>query len=843
MIRPSSAALLALSAACGPLALESPIPEVAFESEWAERPDRTWIGARYWANRLQDWRLRGDEAQCVEGRLQSGVRTLHVLTHHLRGGPDREGSFRAAVTIDAPAGDRAGSAAGLLVGAGGPHVDYRLSAHVAGAPAEDGGLLAIVDGDGRARLLDFEAPLDGGAGGWTIRPTRDLDALRALAADDAGPGFGGAGPRPVRLTLVGACYDGRRTLTLTVADAASGDVLSTAQLEDAPESAFDGNVALVSHRGPTPAEGATGKPPGYAFRSLSLAGDLVARDDERAFGPILFVHYTVHRAEQGPRLGLTAQAAPLGPDDGRVATLHLADADGEMLEVATAQFVEDSATFHFDVGPGFDPGADTAFEVRYVPADEDGEPDPGRTQVYPGVIAAEPGDGDVTIGLLSCQKSFTGGLRWNESGLWFPHADVARSVAAHEPDLLYFAGDQIYEGDITGAVRAPLEDALLDYLGKWYRHGWSFGELTRRLPAVVVPDDHDVYHGNIWGNGGVRGEAPEGVQLSAQDRGGYVMDPLFVNAVHRTQVAHLPHPEDADPLPGGITVYHSILRWGGGSFAILSDRMFKSAPAVALPEAEVRNGWPQKEGWGPATEADVEGVELLGPRQEAMLERWAAERAPDVWFRACLSQTPFVNVATIPMEASSGGVIPSLEVPDVGAYVVGDKRVADFDSGAWPQSKRDRAVALLRDAGAFHLAGDQHLGSTVRYGVDAFDDAGYAFAGPAVANTWPRRWFPPPSDRQGEPLSDDAPPYTGRFFDGFGNRMTVLAVANPRRTEIEPTRLNDRGPGYGVVHVRRTAGGGADVTFEAWPRLVDPTAPGARPYGGWPVSFTLPPLR
>ena len=27
-------------------------------------------------------------------------------------------------------------------------------------------------------------------------------------------------------------------------------------------------------------------------------------------------------------------------------------------------------------------------------------------------------------------------------------------------------------------------------------------------PSVVIPDDHDVYHGNIWGLGG--GPVPEG---------------------------------------------------------------------------------------------------------------------------------------------------------------------------------------------------------------------------------------------------------------------------------------------------------------------------------------------
>ena len=93
---------------------------------------------------------------------------------------------------------------------------------------------------------------------------------------------------------------------------------------------------------------------------------------------------------------------------------------------------------------------------------------------------------------------------------------------------------------LTRLIFHPDDDALLDYLHKWYRHGWSFGELTRRLPSVVVPDDHDVYHGNVWGNAGVR--EPDPGDLTIQDRGGYKMPPAFVNAVHRTQVEHLPAP-------------------------------------------------------------------------------------------------------------------------------------------------------------------------------------------------------------------------------------------------------------------------------------------------------------
>ena len=833
-----AAALLTLSAVvgCGPLAIEPPVsPEASFRSGWHEAVDRTWISENTWANRLQDWRLEDGRLQCVESRPRFGMRTLHLLTRRLGGG--EEGSFRMRVTVDAAAGDRTESAAGFLLGAGGARVDPRLTSQVHGAPAQDGGFLALLGADGRVTLRTFEEPVAGaGRNQWAMTAERDVeDFARLEGVVEDGAGFGEGGPRPVNLELVGARYDGRRTLTVTARDAASGAVLSAAHMQAAPISAFDGAVALVSHRGP---EGAG---LGYRFEDWQVTGDLVVGTPEYALGPVMFVHYTVDE-ETGPgegRLRMTAQTGPLGEGDTRVATLELADVRGRFRQVAAAGFTPESCTFHFEV-EAVETTRDVPFRVRYVPTRRDGRLAEGRAQLYEGTIAAAPEGDEVTIGVLSCQKSYTGGLRWNESGLWFPHADVAQHVAAHEPDLLYFAGDQIYEGDLTPAVRAPLEAALGDYLTKWYRHGWSFGELTRRLPTVVVTDDHDVYHGNIWGNAGRREEAEA---LSKQDRGGYVMQPEFVNAVHRTQVAHLPATHAAEPLEGGITPYHTVLQWGGGSFAILSDRMYKSPPAVVVTEGEVRNGWAQAEGFDAATQADVEEARLLGEDQLSMLDAWSRTARSDLWFRACLSQTPFANVATIPEDATSGSVIPRMAVPAPGEYVRGDKRAADMDSNGWPQSGRDRAVRALRAAGAFHLAGDQHLGSTLRYGVDAFDDAGVVLASPAVANTWPRRWYPDPADRQpGGALEPGALSPLGRFLDGFGNRMTILAVANPRRSGVEPARLHDRGPGYGVARVRRTESGGVELTLENWPRHVDPTAPGAGPYEGWPVVVPLDPL-
>ena len=78
----------------------------------------------------------------------------------------------------------------------------------------------------------------------------------------------------------------------------------------------------------------------------------------------------------------------------------------------------------------------------------------------------------------------------------------------------------------------------------------------------------------------------------------------------------------------------------------------------------------------------------------------------------------------------------------------------------------------MRKGFALHICGDQHLGSTVQYGIDGFRDAGYALCVPSVANVWPRRWFPPQPGRNHQ---EGKPRYTGEYRDGFGNRITVHA--------------------------------------------------------------------
>jgi hypothetical protein len=198
--------------------------------------------------------------------------------------------------------------------------------------------------------------------------------------------------------------------------------------------------------------------------------------------------------------------------------------------------------------------------------------------------------------------------------------------------------------------------------------------------------------------------------------------------------------------------------------------------------------------------------------------------------KVVLSQTIFANVSTVPESAGDDSVVPRLEYAEPGAYIDGDRLAADADSNGWPQSPRNEALRAIRRGLAFHLAGDQHLASFVHYGVDTWEDAGCAFCVPSIANVWPRRWYPPLAGQNRRP---DAPRYTGRFLDGFGNHVTVHAVANPVRSGRKPRRLYDRSPGYGIVRFDPQA---RNITAECWPRWVDPSRPGARQYAGWPVT-------
>jgi len=632
-------------------------------------------------------------------------------------------------------------------------------------------------------------------------------------------------------------------LIVSVQDAATGAEIGGATYENIPAEYLSGNVGLVSHNSRHTeengqAEGRELRPfesavattgPGYWFRDWQVSGSKLVHHPDRAFGPLMGAMHTLSRGV----LKMTAQMGPLGADDIRTGELQI-QRNGRWETVASGELVDLSYTMPFRV-ENWDGSVDTPYRIVYDLRVGSFQANTTEQFTYGGTVRRIPERNDFVLAAFtgqhfSARPQSDASARgyWNGSGIWFPHNELTAAVEYHNPDLLFFSGDQIYEGGLAGVVRQPYDEAALDYLYHWYWFIWSWRDLMRDIPAIATPDDHDVYQGNIWGAGGKKGEAIG--DITAQDSGGYTMDWRWVNAVHETQTSHHPDPYDPTPVEQGITVWYSSVDYGGVSMAVVSDRMFKSAPAVTVEGGQVRNGWFQNPNFDPRR-ADVPGAVLLGQRQLGFLEDWAQDWSGGTWMKVLLSQTPFANLATIPAEASSGSVLPSLEHAEPGGYIEGDKKAADADSGGWPQSGRNEALRLMRKAFAPHVAGDQHLGFTIRYGIDEFNDGPYAVAVPAVANLWPRRWFPPELGANQEP---GAPRYSGEHFDGFGNRMTVLAVGNPVKSGVEPTALYDRMPGYGIVRFDKLT---RDITIESWPRWVDPSRPDAEQFSDWPVVF------
>jgi len=721
---------------------------------------RPWPGPAYWSNPLQDWRVAGGRLECVAA---GGDRNVYLLTRELA---PAAGSFEMSVRagkLDSAVLEEGW--VGFRVGVRGYFQDYRDSA-LRGLGLECG-----VTADGRLFIGD-------------VTP----DAPRLTSLDD------------VALRLEARPQGATYLMTLH----AGGARMTRA---DVPPAWLEGGLALVCHSGPmrssppaiaAPTEGNGGLKWGTArggslrfwFRDWAVSGSKVVARDERAWGPILFTQYTVTRGV----LKMTAQLAPV-EDFASGALLQVRR--GATWETAARAAVDpDSCTARFRV-ESWDARRDMPYRVVFGDAS------------YEGVIAHDPVEKTkIVIGALTCQ---------NDHG--FPHAPIARNLAHIKPDILFFTGDQIYErSGEYGIQRAPAVAARLDYLRKWFLFGWAWGELTRRIPCVCLPDDHDVYHGNIWG---AAGRKAEGQGPAGQDSGGYTMPAEWVNLVQRTQSSHLPDPPDPAPVDQNIAVHYGHLLWGGISFALLEDRKWKSAPASLLPEAKIFNGWPQNPHWRAADHPDVPGAQLLGERQERFLEEWSRD-----WkgakMKAAVSATIFCNLATLPASAMSDAVVPKLAVLAPGEYPPDDKTVMDHDSNGWPQAGRNRALLLLSRCLALHIAGDQHLPSTLQYGIAEFGDASWAICTPAISNIFPRRWYPPSRNQ------------FGNHLDGFGNRITVRAVANPLRYGVTPAALNNRAPGFGVVTMDKAA---RTIELVNWPRWADVSRADAKPFPGWPVRI------
>lgn len=477
---------------------------------------------------------------------------------------------------------------------------------------------------------------------------------------------------------------------------------------------------------------------------------------------VAFALYTVDRGV----LKLTAQLYPLKPDEPREARLEV-ERDGKWVELLKVPVQYPGWSAHFRAEK-WDHTKSVKYRVRH-----------GEKAGFEGTVRRDPADKNViVVANMSCNSSRTTGGR----------PEIVKHLLAHDPDLLFFAGDQTYRHT--------------EHTAGWIEFGLQFRDVMKDRPTVTIPDDHDVGHPNLWGENGKRCKRTDGAD------GGYFYPAAYVNLVQRHQTWHLPDAVDPKPVEQGITVYFTRLRVGGVDFAILEDRKFKTGPEGKIPKMGPRPDHINDPKYDPKT-IDLKGLELLGARQLKFLADWADDWAGAA-VKAVLSQTAFCGAVHM-----HGG--PK------------DRLLADLDCNGWPQTGRNVALEAVRRVKAVHLCGDQHLAVVVKHGIAEQGDGPFAFTSPALVNTIYGRWWHPEDEKAGpNPVPNSPLPWTGEFKDGLGNRIRVLAYANPENVKDEKQRAD----GYGLARFDKKT---RTVTFECWPRFSDAVGDKAQ-FPGWPVT-------
>ena len=796
----------------GPLTVA---PTGGLAGDWKAESNRTWAGSEFWANRLQDWQVRAGKLECLAAGPNQENRTVHLLTREVL-------PAAAPMVISVRSGlleSNSGKGwSGFLIGAGAGRLDYRGAAVIHHLSGENGGILAVLAMDGTLAFRDN--------GDEATRNTYpELAALstrrpRTLWED-------------IKLDLeVVPSGSGTYQLRLAAWNYVSGELLGTVSLPGVPSAIVMGSIALVSSP--------SGEAPGarFWFRDPRTGGPKIRIAPERSFGPVACAMYTVSAGV----MKMTAQMMPVDAPQSPRVTLEYRLPGGKWSAPLKTPIVTPGFTAHFRV-ENWNARFDHEYRLRYA----------GQT-VYSGTIRKDPAAKREIVVAATCCQQVTGRPaddswgatgyraprgRWTKENVWFPHGEVVDGVRAKQPDLLLCLGDQIYEsGSPTGRDHQGRFPEL-DYLYKWYFWCWSLGQIGRDTPLVCLLDDHDIYHGNIWGMGGRRN-----VTGDDQD-GGYLYDPEFVSMAQRTQAAHLPDPYDPTPAANGIPVYYTGFVYGGVSFAVLEDRKFKSPPVAlqGIRPGLVKDGKLADPGYDIVSGTGPK-LELLGDRQMRFLESWVHD-----WrgakLKLAITQTVLASVQT----DQNGALVP------------------DLDSNGWPMPARNRAIDLLRRGHVPGVAGDTHLPFVVEHGIDKHGDGIVQFSVPPVANKY-RRWFDPAE--AGRDPQPGAPGFTGHHVDSFGNKITLHAVANPKvspreilasgslagdqrptaasseraqfysRTEVSYAGVLDwhtildrtlSPDGFGTIRLNKAA---QTISFESWPWIQNGSQ-----HPGWPVTVTL----
>ena len=731
-------------------AVDQPVARETLVS-WSNTHDRVWLGGNLWANPMEDWAVVEGAAECLSS---AGNRNIHLITHQIT---DPGGTIEMSVRVRGIETEGRKGGFCFRVGARSDINEYRSNSFSHnGIPCGlNNGKIMI---GGKRMPVDYDS---------------ESEMVLVLSGRPDGDRY--------RLELSVGTVDGKQLGQIS--DSVAADLIL-------------GNFAIVNNLDAKLGNGTGSR---YRFNDWSVAGTAITINERQRFGPILWSQYSLSdsRSDEGWVMKISALTGPLGKDDNHDIQL-LVQRDGHWISHGVARLDPDAWTATFRIA-NWDAETETPYRLIYREQHIDGSETESN---WSGTIKASPQGRPLRIGALTCQNDYG-----------FPYAPVAENLVKLDPDMLYFSGDQLYENHGGyGIVRDPADRAILNYLRKFYQHGWAFREVMRNRPTICLPDDHDVFHGNLWGEAGA---AMETLSKDTSSAGGYRQPVRMVEVVHKTNAGHHPDFFDPTPVKQGMSVYYGDMVYGGVGFAILADRQFKSAPTQVDTGGGRADHVLDKE--FDTSSLDQPGLVLLGDRQGKFLQQWAAD-----WrghsMKVLLSQTVFAGVATHHGEFDG--------------YLK-----ADLDCGGWPQTARDRAIDILRAAMPLHINGDQHLTSLVQYGVRQQRDSAWSFCTPAISAGYPRWWRPDEigMPHQRRPLH--GLPDTGEYLDGLGNQVYVYAVGNPqdRPTGNRYQRAHGKGSGFGLVTIDTDA---KTYKLESFRFLIDVTdSKLTNQFPGWPVTI------
>lgn len=640
--------------------------------DWADSRERRWPGPDFWTNRLQDWEVRKGALYC-DAQSGMALRTAHVVSYETS---LEHGGFWAEVDFASHQAETKGLA-GLLIGAGAGRLDYRGAALVQGLPGKGGGVLCAYNySSEQLQIIDF-----------STQPGGKLVSLasKIVAYQDNSK---------LRLKVEVQKTGNLADITLILSDVNTSEELGRVSKRGLHPDQVAGLIAMA-------AQSSRGMQT-FQFDQLSLGGSGAVHYDDRSFGPVVGSLYSMN----GTILKIGVQFAFLGdgkrlPSDPKklknsllwprltaVLEMRSPSSGDDFTAIGRPQAVLPPDYYVNYRIEDWDPSKQSELRVRFI---DDG----GEEYFYSVLIDREP-ENKLTVGTVSCmgvmgmaalQRGPDPGAgeavagRWTPANIWAPFDGITDGLLHDDADIIFFTGDQLYEGRPTWADQSlnPVED----FFYKFFIWHWSFQETTSSRPCILQTDDHDVFQGNIWGDGGY-------INVSGNYwRGGYLRSLSFINTVHRVMTAHNPDAIEPMSIDTGMTNYYTSFSYGGVDFFVLEDRKFKS----------------------PVSQNDPKEQELLGAKQEKHLIEWVQGESPNP-VKCVVSQTIYASISR-----KADGT-----------------KSKERDTNNWPLGPRSRIVELLGENDVFVISGDQHLATFARVGVESPDDGFYQFAAPPAGN-------------------------------------------------------------------------------------------------------------